>query len=169
MSSRKLAIIAILIVSAVVFNGCQKKQPPAEPQPESEPQAQEETTESTSLPESNPEAEQAALKAADAWLALIDSGNYAESWQESAEYVKGLVGKDDWQRTLQGAREPLGRLVSRRLKSTRYTTTAPGAPDGQYVIIQYNSSFENKKSAVETVTPMMDSDGQWRVSGYYIK
>jgi ribosomal protein S17E len=37
------------------------------------------------------------------------------------------------------------------------------------VIIQYDSSFENKKSAVETVTPMLDKDGKWRVSGYYIK
>ncbi|MGA9534411.1 MAG: DUF4019 domain-containing protein [Desulfobacterales bacterium] len=27
----------------------------------------------------------------------------------------------------------------------------------------------NKTSAVETITPMLDKDGQWRVSGYYIK
>jgi len=60
-------------------------------------------------------------------------------------------------------------LVSRELKSTRYTTSAPGAPDGQYVIIQYNTTFEKKMSAVETVTPMLDQDGKWRVSGYYIK
>jgi hypothetical protein len=31
------------------------------------------------------------------------------------------------------------------------------------------TSFENKKAAVETVTPMMDKDGIRRVSGYYIK
>ena len=66
-------------------------------------------------------------------------------------------------------REPLGKLIERKLKSTQYTTTAPGAPDGQYVIIQFNTSFENKKNAVETVTPMKDKDGKWRVSGYYIK
>jgi hypothetical protein len=70
---------------------------------------------------------------------------------------------------MQGARQPLGKLVSREFKSTHYTTSAPGAPDGQYVIIQYNTSFENKKSAVETVTPMLEQDGKWRVSGYYIK
>ena len=43
------------------------------------------------------------------------------------------------------------------------------SPDGQYVVIQFTSSFENKKSAIETITPMLDPDGQWRVSGYYIK
>ena len=31
------------------------------------------------------------------------------------------------------------------------------------------STPENKKSGIETVTPMLDNDGQWRVSGYFIK
>ncbi len=44
-----------------------------------------------------------------------------------------------------------------------------GAPDGEYVVIQFETSFEHKRSAIETVTPMMDRDGKWRVSGYYIK
>jgi ribosomal protein S17E len=42
-------------------------------------------------------------------------------------------------------------------------------PDGKYVVIKYDTSFENKKSAVETVTPMLDKDGKWRVAGYFIK
>ncbi len=48
-------------------------------------------------------------------------------------------------------------------------TSLPGAPDGEYVVIQYNTEFENKKVAIETITPMLDDDGKWRVSGYYIK
>jgi hypothetical protein len=47
--------------------------------------------------------------------------------------------------------------------------TLPGAPDGKYVVIQFESSFSNKKAAIETVTLMMDSDVKWRVSGYFIK
>jgi hypothetical protein len=45
----------------------------------------------------------------------------------------------------------------------------PGAPDGKYVVIRYETSFRNKKAATETVTPMLDADGRWRVSGYFIK
>jgi hypothetical protein len=45
----------------------------------------------------------------------------------------------------------------------------PGAPDGEYYVIQYDTSFEKKKSAVETITPMVDKEGKWRVSGYYIR
>jgi hypothetical protein len=56
-----------------------------------------------------------------------------------------------------------------RLKAAHYATSLPGAPDGKYVVIRYASSFQNKKSAMETVTPMLDKDGKWHVSGYYIK
>jgi hypothetical protein len=165
-----LATLLILSVSIVMLGGCKSKKPPAEPA--EEPQAKtptESETQPIPQPQSNPEAEKAAIECAKAWLELIDTEKYAQGWQKSASYVRNLVPEGDWQRSLQGVRQPLGKLVSRELKATRYTTSAPGAPDGQYVIIQYDTSFENKKSAVETVTPMLDNDGKWRVSGYYIK
>ena len=31
-------------------------------------------------------------------------------------------------------------------------------PDGHYVVIQYESSFEHMKAAVQTITPMLDKD-----------
>ena len=55
------------------------------------------------------------------------------------------------------------------VKSKQYATSLPGAPDGQYVVIQYKTAFENKKAGVETITPMLDKDKKWRVSGYFIK
>ena len=113
--------------------------------------------------------EELAAKAALKWLALVDEGKYSESWDEAAQLFKGAVNKGQWKDSLDSVRKPLGKLVSRTLKSKTYATSLPGAPDGEYVVIQYTSSFENKKSAVETVTPMLDKDGKWRVSGYYIK
>jgi hypothetical protein len=118
---------------------------------------------------SNPDAERAAIGSAQAWLEMIDSEKYAESYEEAAEYFKSAITKSKWQGTIQFVRKPLGKTVSRELKSQRYMTSLPGAPDGEYVVIQYKTSFENKKSAIETVTPMLGKDGKWRVSGYYIK
>jgi Protein of unknown function (DUF4019) len=66
-------------------------------------------------------------------------------------------------------RSPLGKVISRKLKLKQYATSLPGAPDGKYVVIQFETSFEKKKSSVETITPMKEKDGTWRVSGYYIK
>ncbi len=120
-------------------------------------------------PEGNPAAEEAAIEAAQKWLSLVDGGRYSESWEESAGYFRNAVSKDKWELTMKAGRLPLGALVSRVVKARQYTTSAPGAPDGQYVIIQFATSFENKGSATETVTPMLDEDGSWRVSGYFIK
>lgn len=117
----------------------------------------------------NAEAEKQAVAAAQAWLALADDGKYGESWDASAEYLKNAVTRDDFVRSLNAARKPLGTLKSREVKSTEYRTSLPGAPDGQYVVIQFKTEFENKKSAIETVTPMLGKNKTWRVSGYYIR
>ena len=113
--------------------------------------------------------EDLAPQSAEKWLALVDSGNDAESWQQAASLFKAHVTKDQWSSMIASARDPLGKLLSRKLKNAQYTKTLPGLPDGDYVVVQYDASFEHKQSAVETVTPMLDKDGQWRVSGYFIK
>ncbi len=113
--------------------------------------------------------EAAALSAAEKWLAMVDSEKYAESWKEAAELFRNAVQPQQWEQSMQAVREPLGKLISRKVKTKAYRTSLPGAPDGEYVVIQFETSFENKKVAVETVTPLMGKDGAWRVSGYYIK
>jgi hypothetical protein len=117
----------------------------------------------------NETAEKRAIEASDTWLKLIDNNQYAKSWETAAELFKNAIGEDQWNQSLNAVRKPLGKVMERNMKSKQYTTTLPGAPDGKYVVIQYETSFENKKSSIETVTPMLDKDGKWRVSGYYIK
>ena len=111
----------------------------------------------------------AAVTAAEDWLALVDAGKTGESWEEAAALFKRAMTKEQWQAALSAVRAPLGKALSRKLTSKRAMTSLPGAPDGEYVVIQYTTSFENKKDAVETITPMRDPDGEWRVSGYFIR
>jgi hypothetical protein len=115
------------------------------------------------------EAEKKAVESADTWLPLVDQEKYGDAWDSAAAYLKNAVSRDDFIRALTGARKPLGEMKSRKLKSKEYRTSLPGAPDGEYVVIQFDTSFENKQSAVETITPMLDKDGTWKVSGYFIK
>jgi len=116
-----------------------------------------------------PKAEDAAEASATAWLAMVDSGHYGESWREAAVLFKGAITRDEWERRVAGIRGPLGKVVSRKVRSRQYADKLPGAPDGRYVVIEYETSFVNKNEAIETVTPMLDSARGWRVSGYYIK
>jgi hypothetical protein len=113
--------------------------------------------------------EDAAQAAAESWLKLVDEAKYEESWAQAARLFKGAVNQASWAEAAAKARAPLGKLTSRKLKSRQYTEKVPGAPDGKYVIIQYETAFEAKKHAVETVTPMLDPDGVWRVSGYFVR
>lgn len=115
------------------------------------------------------EAEQAAISVAGTWLYLVDQGRYSDSWQQAASLFQAAVNKEQWATSLQAIRQSLGKVISRKLDKKHFTHTLPGAPDGQYVVIEFFTVFENKKNAVETVTPMLDSDGQWKVSGYYIR
>ncbi|MDS4042795.1 MAG: DUF4019 domain-containing protein [Candidatus Competibacter sp.] len=110
-----------------------------------------------------------AQTAALAWLALVDAEKYGQSWSEAALLFRSAVMQVDWVNAVTAVRAPLGALKSRTLKSANFTRSLPGAPDGEYVVIQFDSQFEHKASAVETVTPMRDKDGIWRVAGYYIK
>ena len=113
--------------------------------------------------------EKTAIQAAESWMKQIDEERYSESWENASTLFKRAVVKKQWQQTLNGVRKPLGKLLSRELISSKHHTTLPGVPDGNYVVIQYRSVFEHKKSAVETITPMLEKDEQWRVSGYFIK
>lgn len=114
-------------------------------------------------------AEDLAQAAAESWLKLTDAGDAAASWEQAASLFKGAVTKEQWAQALGGVRPPLGKVVSRKVKSRQYSEKVPGAPDGKYVTIQYVTTFENKSSAVETITPMLDPDGVWRVSGYFVR
>jgi hypothetical protein len=103
------------------------------------------------------------------WLELIDAGNYAQSWQQASTLFKGAVSEGKWVKTLKGLRAPLGKVASRQQMSKQEKSKLPGAPDGNYVIFQFKTSFTKKKSAVETVTLSQEPDGKWRASGYFIK
>jgi len=110
----------------------------------------------------------AAVAAAKEWLALVDAKEYKKSWQEAAPFFKENVKEIQWEEMVSSVRGPLGKVESRELLGAQFTTTLPGAPEGEYVVIQFKTNFGEKPDSVETITPMM-ADGSWRVSGYFIK
>jgi hypothetical protein len=109
-----------------------------------------------------------AAPSGEAWLKLIDNGKYADRWKEASAYFRSRVPEKIWVSMVQGVRAPLGSLVSRSHPSVTFAKTLPGAPDGDYALMQFQTSFKNKASAVETLTVMADGD-QWRVAGYFIR
>jgi len=112
--------------------------------------------------------ENEAVQYAQNWLEIVDSGEYDESWMQAASIFRNAVQKEQWAASMNAFRKPLGKLVKRTIKNKQYRKSLPSVPDGEYVVIQFDTTFENKIKSIETITPMLDIDGKWRVSGYYI-
>lgn len=111
----------------------------------------------------------AAQAAADVWLGLVDDGQYVQAWQKTASIFQHAVSQDSWTSTATTRRMPLGKMLTRKLVSATFSKALPGTPEGSYVVATYEASFEHKKTATETVTAALDTDGQWKVSGYYVR
>jgi hypothetical protein len=110
-----------------------------------------------------------ASRAAHAWLETVDAGRYGESWEQASTLFREAIPRLRWETTVQSVREPLGIVGVRKVRSMTYARVLPGAPEGEYVVIQFDTRFENRPLSVETVTPMREKDGTWKVSGYFIR
>ena len=102
-------------------------------------------------------------------LRMLDNARYAESWAGAGEHFRKATAREDWARDAAAARRPLGALGGRRLKNLVYSTTLPGRPDGEYATFTYDSRFAEGAGAIETIVTVRESDGQWRLAGYFIK
>jgi hypothetical protein len=114
----------------------------------------------------------AAVQAMQTWLTGIDGGDYSQSWDNASKKFQAAITSDKWVAALKAVRAPLGKMDERKQVSAMYQTGMMGGGSiipGQYVIAQFDTSFENLKAARETVTFEKEEDGTWRASGYYIK
>ena len=110
-----------------------------------------------------------AVAAAEAWVGLVDAEDYAKSWQEAAPVFRKSLSEKGWVQMVAAVRGPLGAVKSRERIGAQYAASLPNAPAGEYVVIQFRTDFANRAGVIETITPMKDAEGAWRVSGYFLK
>lgn len=111
-----------------------------------------------------------------AWLAGIDQGNYTQSWTDASPAFQKALTQAQWVGALKQVRKPLGKLKSRTLASaflqpasSKDTPADAIKQSSDFMIAQYNTSFENLASSLETVTFAKSPEGSWKAAGYYIK
>jgi len=115
-------------------------------------------------------AKEAAEKAALAWLSFVDGGKYAQAWEAASDIVKNAIQQEQFGSTSAAVRTPLGAVEGRKLKSATPATQLPGAPDGQYMVLLFDTSFaEKKEGLVETVILAKGAEGAWKLAGYWIR
>jgi len=111
----------------------------------------------------------AAKERADAWLSLLDSGRFEQSWEDAAPFLKDHTPRVGWAESAGSIRADLGKPRLRKLISLMETRSVPSAPAGRYVVVEYRSKFDRRPVAFESVTEMLCDDGEWRVAGYAVR
>jgi ribosomal protein S20 len=107
---------------------------------------------------------QAAQKAAEAWLTLVDAEKYDESWKETSPFLQSHVPEKSWEKHMQTMRA----MVDRTLHTTQYRDQFPGLPAGEYVAFVWETYFGAKRTMLESL--IMSFDGsQWKPVGYAVQ
>jgi hypothetical protein len=119
-------------------------------------------------PDPNAAAKQQAQRQALGFLRALDMGQYAESYAYTSTLIRSKMSEDQFSTEVKKDRAGAGAKQSRKLMDATYTTTLANQRAGQYVVLQYSTSFVNKKDTVETLTMSYESS-YWRVAGWYIK
>lgn len=103
-----------------------------------------------------------------AWLALLDNGALAESWRTAGTMFKAQVSEADWATAVRSVRDPAGAVVSRTQQSAERSNSLPGAPEGEYWIVQYQTVFANNPNATETVV-LAREGADLKAIGYFVR
>jgi len=114
------------------------------------------------------EADAAGASVARAWVLLLDGRHWAETWRSAGTIFKTQMPEARWPSVIEPVRRPLGAVSSRSFLNATATTSLPGAPAGEYQIIQFTSVFATKPGAIETVVLAHEPSG-WKVDGYFIR
>nr|WP_283773368.1 DUF4019 domain-containing protein [Altererythrobacter sp. KTW20L] len=112
--------------------------------------------------------EAASAGAARNWVAMLDRGDWSGSWNAAGALFQQGVSAEVWVGTVEPLRAPLGSANSRVFEKVTQATELPGAPNGEYELLEFRTDFANRAGTIETVA--MAREGQsWRVVGYFLR
>ncbi|MEL7197291.1 MAG: DUF4019 domain-containing protein [Pseudomonadota bacterium] len=156
-------VIAAAIIAVVSSSGGEASTVPAAASSASTAAAQEASR--TASDEASP----AALKRARTFISAVDAGDWQESWSRSGEFFQSQTSATEWAALVEPVRGPLGSVEKRRLVSVERVSTLPGAPEGDYEILQYQTEFE-KLEGVSTETVILIRNGEdFDIAGFFIR
>ncbi|MBA3237820.1 MAG: DUF4019 domain-containing protein [Parachlamydiaceae bacterium] len=105
------------------------------------------------------------LTAGRAWLKLLDQGNYGGSWETATKFIQYTLSREEWIQSMDILRKPLGSMTDRTLVDMRVAMDPPNAPQGEYMILVFDTKFSSGNTAKELLT-MQEHEGVWRLYTY---
>ena len=106
---------------------------------------------------------------AEAFLAEVDARDWEGSWEVAGDFFQSQSSVAEWAGIIDPVRSPLGTVEARSIATVQRASTLPGAPEGEYEVLQFDTRFEGRaEPAIETLIMLQGSDG-WQVTGYFIR
>ena len=112
--------------------------------------------------------EDAARKAAEKWLALVDQGQYKDAYKQSSRHGRAQASVEEWEPQIRAMRDAAGEMQQRNFTSAKAAKSMAGAPDGEYIVLEYATAFAKKANGVETLM-MSREGGNWKAAAYSIR
>jgi serine/threonine protein kinase len=109
------------------------------------------------------EEQEKALKTVANWLNLLDQGRYRKAWDQSTF----LIPKEQWVQNQQKLHARRGMAISRKLESEELSPVENRNP--HRMLFRYQAQFEKGKPVTESVFAIPRPNGNWVVTGYFVK
>ena len=106
--------------------------------------------------------ETAVVDASRQWMALLDAGNWEQSYLATSKAFRSVNTLQKWAEVSRQVRTPLGAMHSRELVTIDFAPTPQG-----YWIVKFRTDYAGKPGAIETLS-LVNEDGSWKVAGIVI-
>ncbi|MBA3602398.1 MAG: DUF4019 domain-containing protein [Parachlamydiaceae bacterium] len=99
------------------------------------------------------------------WLAVVDKGDFGNAYDMTTKALQFTMPRNEWVVMIQAMKGSLGQVTERKVIDIRTAKDPKGAPQGDYMIFIYETTFSNGKKATEILS-LQEHIGVWRVYSY---
>ncbi|MDA3902500.1 MAG: DUF4019 domain-containing protein [Desulfuromusa sp.] len=110
----------------------------------------------------------AALLTAESFVAAIDNGDFLKAYSSASPDLQLLKPEKQWIDEQSLTFQLLGKPLHRRLMTVDARDIYPGLPDGNYLLVSYQTTTEHKAKAIEVLL-LKEKGEEWMVCKYSIR
>ena len=100
------------------------------------------------------------------WLNNVNHNQYENAYTLLSKEVKATVEKKRWIALINELMLEFGKLEIRTVKQKHFQSQMEGMEDGFYVVIEYDSQYENTKDHTEHLLLKQNDKAKWEIANY---
>ncbi len=102
------------------------------------------------------------------FVANLDEQKYSDCWLAGDPLFHRAISEEEWAVALKSCRKKVGYNQGRTLSKIVAYQNPPAMPEGQYMLLKYQSVFTNNPRCQEILTMRKVAGWPWCVVGYHL-